>query len=591
MLGFKIGNEFLDLPPDLELELQDENPFLQFGDEITGGYSLPFEVDCTPKNLRLLQYAGLHQTRINNSGIDAQVFENGSQTSVGKIKIEKPTINLNKTNNGKISIYYLTGISSFYQDVKNKNLRDIDTGGNRAFLWTGYTSGFWQHVNDVLRAAPGSYDYAFYPVINRGWMVDETDSILIMNNTVLAGGVPGILDVNFDLFGAETKAGINHIVPFPYLHFVLTKAAAAAGYVIDGDIFDDEDFKKITLINFHAIDWCTYKRASVGHYTYTPHDDISFNLSDCLPDISLSTFFIALKNRFGWWYDFDKKNKRITIQRLQDAANSIAKDLTKYASPVIPKPISQDKTIYALRNTFVTDLGDGAPDLTKVNYQGHLNAFTDLPAPAEGISGTTYLVVEDNSYYICLQNDGSGVYEWQLYAYNIYDYVPADATDDITTEATTVGMEKNDNYLDYIPRIDAQGEWFGREDNDVSWGIHLCFFHGLRNNDLGQQYPYASPHIYDSTGAQVSQWGLPYECFKTDGTDVGLYAREWKKILDLLSSEESFEVTLNLPYYLYLQLKFSNRIIIAGVLMFIKTRKAKMPYNGSVVLECVRILP
>jgi hypothetical protein len=584
MLGIKIGTEFLDLPPGLTIEQEEPNPFLQFDQEITGGYSLPFEVKSSPKNLRLLQYAGLHQKRIDNAGIDAQIFENGIQTNIGKIKIEKPTNNLNRVQDGTISCYLLTGSASFYQDVKNKNLRDIDTGGDRSFPWTDYTSGFWQHVNDVLRGDPGSYDYAFYPVKNIGWLVDGTDSILIMNNTVLDSGIPGILDQNF-----ETKSGINHIVPFPYLKFIMIKAAAAAGYVIEGDIFDDVDFKKITMINFHAIDWCTYKRASVGHYTYTPHDTITFNISDCLPDMGIGEFFIALKNRFAWWYEFDTKGKRMTIQKLSDAAISTAKDYTQYASPVVVKTVAQDKKIYALRNQFATDLGDGAPDLKTVDYQGHLDAYTDLPAAAEGIFGRTYLVVEDNSFYICLQNDDTGVFEWQLYAYNIYDYAPDNSTEDITTAATTVGMEKNDDYLDYIPRIDAQGEWFGREDNDTTWGIHLCFFHGQRNNDSGDPYPYASPHIYDSTGAQVSEWGLPFECFKTDGTDVGLYTRNWKDILDLLNSDETLEMTLYLPYHEYLKLKFSNRIIIAGVLMFVSNKKSRKPYDGSVVLECVRI--
>lgn len=585
MLGIKIGDEFLDLPPGLSLEHEDINPFLQFGDEITGGYSLPFEVQSTPKNLRLLQYAGLIQKRVDNAGIDAQIFENGIQTVIGKVKIEKPTNNLNRVQDGIISCYLLTASASFYQDVKNKNLRDIDTGGDRSFAWEGLTtSGFWGHLHDVLNAAPNSYDYAIYPVKNEGWMVDGTDSILIMNNTALFTGVPGLLDQNF-----ETKSGINHLVVFPYLKFIMQKAAAAAGYTIDGDIFNDADFVRITMINFHAIDWCTYKRASVGHYTYTPHDTVTFNLTDCLPDMGIGEFFIALKNRFGWWYDFDNKSKKITIQNITDAAISEAKDFTKYASPVVPKTVSQDSKIFALRNQFATDLGDGAPDLKTVNYQGQLDAYTDLPAADESIFGTVYLVVEDNNFYICLQNDSSGDFEWQLYAYNIYDYAPDGSTDDITTAATTVGMETKDSYQDLIPRIDAQGEWFGREDNETTWGIHLCFFHGARDNRSGDPLIYASPHVYDSAGVQVAQWGLPFECFLDDGTDVGLYKSQWKDLLDLLNSQETLEVTLYLPYHEYLKLKFSDRIIIAGVLLFITDRKSRKPYDGSVVLECVRI--
>lgn len=585
MLGIKINNEYLDLAPGTVLELDQPNPFLQFDDNINGEYSLPFSVKASAKNLRLLNYAGIIQKVIDNTGIDAEVYDNGLQVSLGKIKIEKPTINLNSGEEGTISCYYLSGISSFFQDVKNKKLREIDTGGDRVFSWTDLTSGFWGHIHEVLNAAPNTFDYAIYPVRNEEWMVDGTDSIHVMNNVALFLGVPGIVEINF-----QTKSGINHIVPFPYLNFILQKAAAAAGYTIDGDIFNDADFKRITLINFHAIDWCVYNRRGPGDYTYTPHANVSFNLSDCMPDISIADFFIGLKNRFGWWYDFDKKTKKIIVRRLVDAAVSVAKDYTKFTSPIIDKPISQDLKIYSLQNQFATDLGDGAPDLSSVNYQGLKNGFADLPAPTEDIWGVTYLVVEDNNYYICQQNDDTGDYEWQLYAYNIYDYTPANATDNITTAATTVGMEKNDAYLDFIPRLDGQGEWFGREDNESSWGIHLCFFHGIRNNDAAQPYPYASPHIYDSTGLQVAQWGLPFNCYKTDGTDVGLYPTQWKAILRMLQTAEGFEFTVYLPLHEYLQLSFSNRIIIAGVLMFITEIKSKKPYDGSVILDCVRIL-
>jgi hypothetical protein len=118
MLGIKINGEWLDIAPDTLMEIEHENPFLQFGEEIVGQFSLPFEVDASPKNLRLLNYSGLIQRRIDNTGIPAEIYDNGLQVAVGKIKIEKPTHNLNRVADGKISCYFLTGTSSFYQDIQ-----------------------------------------------------------------------------------------------------------------------------------------------------------------------------------------------------------------------------------------------------------------------------------------------------------------------------------------------------------------------------------------------------------------------------------------------------------------------------------------
>src|SRR5690348_5176953 len=112
MLGLEINGEFLDLDPDTTLELEQENPFLQFGDDVLGEYSFPFEVRSTEKNLRLLNYAGFLQKRIDNTGVDAKAYDGTIQHSIGKIKIEKPSVNVNHNHDGKMSCYYLPGSSN-----------------------------------------------------------------------------------------------------------------------------------------------------------------------------------------------------------------------------------------------------------------------------------------------------------------------------------------------------------------------------------------------------------------------------------------------------------------------------------------------
>jgi hypothetical protein len=591
MIGIKINLEFLDLPPGAVLEEVEENLFLQFTDQLKGPYTLPLDVDATPKNLRLLQYAGLIQKRINGLAIDAELYDNTLQRNIGKIKIEKPTHNINRVSDGKISIYLLTGASSFYQDIKDKKLRDVAVGGDRSFAWDNVDpdgAGFWGHITDVLNApdpgyGPSGFDYAFYPVKNMGWPGFDYD-INIMNCVEYSGGRCLFIEY-FEQGGSKD---LNRIVPFPYLKYILEKIAAHVGWTIAGDILDDVDFKKITLINFQAIDFAFIKRLGAGLQAIIQRDPVVFNLRDHLPDVTIAEFLIAIKNRMGLWYDFDKTNKVIRIKKLTAVVNTATKDFTKYANPVIPKTVNQEDKIYALRNQFNPDLSGGAPALDKVALLGSLDELTDLPAAGELYYGKVYYITAENNYYIA-ENADDGTWSWVLYAYNIYDYQPAGANEEITTAATTVGNEPYDAYMDFVPRIDLQGNWFGRTDTDAQWGIILCFYHGLKNNKAGDPYPFGSSGIYDSAFNQVAEWALTFECKKADGSDVGLYELSWKPILGLLRSSEELEVTLNLPLHEYLNLNFGDRIVIAGVKMWVKQRKSKLPYDNSLVVQAVRI--
>ncbi len=431
MLSIQINNEFLELPPDIALELVEPNPFLQFAeDEVTGNYSLPADIENTPINNRLTNFAGALQKIIGFDGIEARVYAKGLQHSKGVLKIEKPSYNLNKHEAGRISLYYLFGSSSFFQSIKDKKLREINVGGDRSFPWAGYIytpggSDFASHITDVVNGTAGygtsGYDYAFYPVINRTWpgALLEPD---IMNYVFYDGYVK---------FGTDQTPyngrNPNRMIPFPYLKYILLKAFEFVGWKITGDVLDDVDFKKITMINFRTIFWA-YARKSSGSHQLIPNDVISFNLKDHLPDIDISSFLLAIKNRMGWWFDYDLKTKTVTVRLLNDCAIGEAKEMTQYASPLLDKSITQEKKIYALKNNFATDLGGGQPDFNIIKLEGSVNAVADLPSAIEALYGHAYLVIAENNFYICEQNETTEAYEWKFFTYNIYDYLPAGYT-------------------------------------------------------------------------------------------------------------------------------------------------------------------
>jgi hypothetical protein len=598
MIGIQIAGEYLDLPPDLELDVEQANPFLQLQDEILGEFSYPFEVAATPTNIRLLNYAAVIERKVTNTGIDAVVYDNGILWKRGKIKIEKSSLNLNRIADGRISCYFLSGISSFMQDIKDKRLREADYDGTRSFDWDAYATditvpdpGFWAHIRKVMYASPGygvsGFDYAFFPVKNTEWPgrgdIDLMNKVYWNMPTSAEFFIPGYFDVvNFDL---------NRIVPFPYLKYVMIKAIEFCGWKLSGDMMNYLDFKKIVMLNFRAIDWSYLKHAG-GSSMEVERDPVEFNLADHLPDVTITEFLIALKNRFGWWYDFDRASKTVSIRELNEIASGETKDMTLRSSPLVVKTINQQRKIYALRNSFSTEIGNGAPDFDAVSFQGNVDELTDLPAAAEALFGQVYLVIAENNFYICQQNEDTEAWQWILYTYNIFDYEPDNYTDEITTSATTVGNEYYNAYLDFIPRADVPGQWFGRteESEAVDHGIMLVFNHGVLPNKAGEDFPYASHHNYSSDFANVSLWSLSFEAKEAGGSpEVGLYHRNWKKLLDLLQAQEEAEVTLYLSRADHLKLSFSDKLIIRNTRWFIKNIKTKLPFKGSVALQLVRI--
>ena len=599
MLGIAIKNEFLDLPPGTRLESEKINGFLEFNSQLSGEYSMPLECRLTATNMRLLEFAGLIQTKVNNKGIDCAVYDAHNQVSVGKLKIESPKHNLNSANRGTISLYYLTGSAGFFQDIKDVKMYSADFGGARSFAWDNYAMagpGFWSHIHAVINGDVNAFDYAFYPVVNKAWTENVGGTQItneVMNNMVYSGG-----QVQF-VKKATDNIELNVIVPFPYLHYVMKQVVAHVGWTIAGGILDDPDFKSITMINMQAIDWGFMSPQQAAHEiifgpSATPGTHaatIQFDLADHMPDMSISEFLLAVKNRFGWWYSFDNQTKTITIHELQNVVASTIKDLTRYASPLIPKKVAQTAKIYSLKNEFVGEYAGGKPELKNVKYQGPVDLIADLPAPSLALADHTYLVRAENNFYICRPVPGAtdDTYSWQFYAYNVYDVEPDGATESVTTKATCLGSEKYSAYLDLVPRIDMAGNWNRYSYNGTTWGIHLMMYKGKKNNKAAQPVPFATSGIYDSNGNVVANWSLAFECQLFDGTQVGLYHEKWEKMLQAISNPETFEFSLALPLAEYEQLKFSDTIIIDGVKMYLTKTKPVIPYNDELMVEAIRI--
>jgi hypothetical protein len=590
-LGIKIGNKWLKLRPGTVLEIERNNPHLQFGDEVLGDYSMPTDIDNDPYNEALIDYAGYIQKRNDGAGKDCRIYSNGFQHSIAKLKIEKPTHNLNRSADGTTSIYFLGGVANFYQDIKKFRLKDIDLGGVRTFAKDNFNiagAGFWGHIHSVINALPGygtsGYDYTFFPCINNDW--DPNGYVDLVNCMTPTGPGGSFVFTKFVQKPGGFLGVVNPIIPFPYLKYVLEKAVAHAGWKLQGDILDDADFKKITLWNVRSIKW-GYKKVSAGGLVdFKMYDSISFDLKDFLPDVSVAELLLAIKNRLGLSYDFDRVSKIIRIKKLSDVVITGVKDLTRYADPVVVKSVAAEKKTYALRDAE----GAGEFNLSNPDYQGPVNKYSDLPAAAEALVEKFYLVTAENNFYICAQNESTAAWFWDKLSANLGGVGGNDAQETITSAAITIGSEKYDNDLQLVPRRDEAGikDKVTAEDEAFFNSIVLLFNHGRQDNSKGKAYPFGSHHVYSPTGVKIGNWSLAYKAQLFDGTPVGLYDVQWKKVLNSITVAETFTVTLNLPWIEYLKLQFGDVINIANVNMYVTKIRERIPYEGSVEIEAVR---
>lgn len=577
MVSIQINGETLDLFPDAQLELEQNNPFLQLTDVLVGAYSFPFQVKNTARNNRLLGYRGTWQVVNDGIGIDAILMDNGIPAFRGKVKVERTEPNLNDPQQTNIFCYFLTESADFWQEIKSRKMTTVDYEGDRIF--NGAASDpdktlITTHILDVMNGDPGDFDYAFFPVKNETWGAGPRTDIDVINYVWWAP--TNNIALEYD----------RAYVPYPYLKYVLQRIFIDAGWNLTGDILDDPDFKKICLLNFKALKKGFYTITSGPVWTF--YDYVTINLQKHVPEVDISAFLIAIKNRLGIWYDFDNYSRTCTIRSLSDIVNLPATDITSKTSPAVTKSIYQDTKIYSL--TCSDGIGGGKFNSDEVDYQGEVDTRADLPTASSTMIGQVYFVTGENNYYECVDT-GSYSYAWEIFSANLYDYLPDGATDTISTVAGTVPMVEGNAYMTLIPQLDGAGEYYD-DLGGVNNGIHLCFFHGAvaKAPASSEVYPYGSPHPYDPSMNQLTDWALPYNFILTDGTtDVGLYETFWKGFLNMLTSKEEAEFIVWMPMHEYKNLSWQKALLLQGVKLFIKTIKPTIPYNGRVTIVGQRI--
>lgn len=585
MLALQVNNEFIDLPADVSLELERNNPFLS-DDDIQGEFSLGLTIRYTEKNFRLLQYTGNFSKGNQKYTIDAAIYDAGIFRYAGKLVVTQHQSNMNDIEQTVWSGFFTIGSASFLQSIQNDLLSDIDLGGERSFNFTSAdpsdgSGGFWQHIHETI--TPNAFPYCFPPISNPDW--SPLPSITWMN------------EIGQDQHYAVALNAIS-LCPAIYLSYLLEKLFANYGWKISGGIINDPGYQKIIIPSFQAIKWCTYRvRDNAFIDPVTPFPVVTFDLADHVPqDLTIGSFLVSLKNRMGWYFDFDSNTKTAYLNGYQKVMSGAVKDWTKYVQASYTADYSDAPKVYELVNNI--DSSDTFPVIMDIDESeiSRVNTVADLPpASADNEGDIAYVFAEDEYFQSQALTDTDDQYSWIFYSHNIGNYSPdpdADNTpieSDISTMPTLLTAWFTGTDKAKVPVCNQPGNYF-KAASETSWAIRFLFYHGLCAATNGLLYPFASSDNITSNGDTVgtTPWSLPYR-HEYGVLNDGTYDYWWKAWLRMLSIQDTRTFTLALPVTVLRQFSFGDRIFINNVFFVVASAKETLPYKDLIEMKMKRI--
>lgn len=596
MLGVKtISGVFLDLSPNTSVQLQRKSPFFE-QDSLAEEYSLPLTFKYTPKNARELGLQTHFYTRRIRKVIEGvQLYDGNNFCYVGDLIITSASGNINAPDKGSITGFFQTGVSSFFNAVKGKKLRELQLGGPRPFAWTNNdptstAAGFWQHIHQTL---DGLHEYSFAPIRDEMWSGSTDD-----------GTAEWINKLN-DAGALDYAANVNTLAPQVSLKYLLQQTFEEHGWSFDFSRMDDQTWQTLFLPSFYSVTWKrVIQTLQAPYFDTAPLPTITINLQNHVPpEMLITNFIIALRNRYNWGFEFDAGRRVASIFPLRGLANGVRKNWTPYMPAGYDSDFSEEVPVVAFKNEI--DSNDGlatAPDFKKITPGAPVFDFMSLPVPDENNFLQVVYCWKENQYYQCHYDETGGTYSWDLYASGIYNYEPDGTNQDITTEASTMPVYRTlyrpQTYQDYyglFPYCLQEGNWEGKKGDFVAWGLRLLFHRGLvwegtASGLKGQQkYPYLTSICTTYTQEEPD---LPWSNVYThtlQGVDRGIIPFWWYETMKFLGQSEVQTLRLALPRRELKAFSWSDVILLRNIPYIVQELPEQIPYPGYVEAKLRRI--
>lgn len=575
MIQLVVSGEPVDLNPSASISITEESPVFE-KDSIPGGFSFPFDVPATPRNRRIFGHPDRIQGFQKGKGeFPFQLFLDGSLIGSG-------TANIRKASERMYSAYMQVATGDFAGKISGKKLADVDFGGPRP----------WVFKPEFVFPAD---DFALFPIYNENFM-DETGYEVTWkgNNCRLNSYENGAWFEN-----VNTTMAIS---PYPFLGYVVNRVFNHFGFVIrDNVLITDPDLKKLVLYTNRDISTIsttvTYKEIyfpghngmmsrTVPFTTITRHFD-EWDMKDCMPDMLISDFILAIRNLFNLAIVIDSHGF-VSIFRRKDLV--VSGNALSLAGKTVRQPfVTTSSSVTGVSLHWEHDMGDlifseGFKDV-------HENE-TLLKEPVPGMDELAGIVPILNEirlveslglYYQYAGEEVDGVmeYSWRKYSIDFQDFKTGSIPEEFTAKASTLPMihfqRVTEGPFIRCPQASQKSNSIIRKEN-TPFSLRFLLYHGMIPDSNGSLYPYGSSDSFDRVGNLLPDSSLS---IRWDG-ETGLYNHVWKDYLTWWKTKKMVTWIITDPSHL----EFSKRYEIAGNHYLLKSRNLVLRDGKVEPAEC-----
>lgn len=581
MLQLKVNNEFLDIETE-QVEMEKNSPLFLDDNELIE-YSTPISIKYSEKNARLLSYQYMEQTVKRRLSIPVDVYENGIYTERAMLVIDSSFTDYNFKERGSLTGTLYTGISEFYNVIKEKKLQQLQLGG--------YDNGMQNLSTDAEKEAfiistwAGDKNILFTPSLNEG----------------LYGREPEDTDpwwfswVNPLIYNAGAlKIEWTSAAPAIRLKYVFESIFSEHGWRLDSEHLNGTGWEKIFIENTNPLPARTVFGMGGVSFELSP-----FKWSQFLPaEFTISEFFITICLRYGWIPLFNAETRVCKLTSLRGVHTSDKKDWTKYAASESSWQYASTEKTFAFKNEFSgNDSLISNPGTDGYTKGATYFSVKDFPPAEPMYDNKLIFAFKENAWYKIDLDENNDRF-WAFHADNVYDEDIDDATNTFETKATPL-----------VNLLTKLGKWAGQDvyGSVPAWnqsmyekaGIRLTMYHGMVSptDEAGAvittvpQYPFCSlVNVRPDTNAICNDWSNVYRHINTAGTDYGIIEYWFKDWMDLhASGVEEVERSFYLPLSELHRFKWNDIIMVHNIPYFVRGYLLKRPYNGQIQAKMERI--
>lgn len=562
MIGIRVRDTFLDLPPDAVISFELNSP-AYFGEDIdviNGEYSFPINLPLTPRNRGVLRNPQLIDNILRHpKDLPCEVWSAGMPLFKGTFTVT------NSTNTEARCTVVMSPLS------KLKDIKLAETSLD-IVNFNAYASGMDANLAYAKDTAtnPDLYSHIFFPLWN--WAFDGRSEY---DNS------QSEWQNYYDIY---TEAFINSTdipaMPFVKLDHALSRAPGEIGYSFVNYFQTDVELRNLVLYNnydMHTTDGDdNLIRPSTVNLQQHVNPDTYY--TDLLKQTCRNFCLAPFVDYWDRVFDLIPLKDLLQADPRHDWTRKISHEYELDTVVDIPG-------IFGYDNVYADAPTDEFFEREKIDYERASLAIIS-PDDPNGF----YLEYITDQQWELFHEDGD-IYQ-RLKGYTMPPYI-ADATNKDEFKATLktafapiVGVDlpdNDDNFTAKFPALAIEGSSYKKK---TAYADRLLFYRGFETcSKPGKTYPFANSTIYNGARTVTNVDGSPAQYALTWRGPNGLFEKWWKPWYNRLLRKKNLKATLRLSEGELRAFNFKHRVRIGNQVAFVKKMKVTLTHAGIQPIE------